>query len=80
MTAIQPISNKILNTRNTGYAALAGMCLTTASAMIKSPKVRKYHKPLAFVTAALTLIHLGMAEYHRMQWKNFKMKQENSTL
>lgn len=74
MTTIQPVNTKILNTRTTGYVALAGMCLTTASAMIKSPKVRKSHKPLAFVTAVLTLIHLGIAEYHRMQWKNMKMK------
>ena len=77
MTSVQKINavqttntyNKILNPRNTGYAALGGMCLTTVSAMIKSKSIRKSHKPLAFITFALTLLHLGTAIKHRQEKK-----------
>ena len=77
MTSVQPINavqtantyNKILNPRTTGYAALGGMCLTTVSAMVKSKPIRKSHKPLAYITAALTLLHLGTTIKHRQEKK-----------
>ena len=39
------------------------------SAMIKSKSIRKSHKPLAFITFALTLLHLGTAIKHRQEKK-----------
>ena len=77
MVNIQPINTiqtstnkRILNPKNTGYAALSGMFLTTVSAMVNSKQIRKSHKPLAFITAALTLLHLGITLKHHNEKKN----------
>ena len=76
MGNIQPINTiqtntnkKIINPKNTCYAALGGMCLTTLSAIVKSKQIRKKHKPLAFITAALTLLHLGTTLIHHNEKK-----------
>ena len=74
MSGIQPIdsTNKkpLLRADNTGYAALIGMGLTSASIMIKNKSIRKYHKHLGIITAALTLLHLGVILKHKRDWKN----------
>ena len=70
ITGINFTNNKhILRADNTGYAALAGIGLTTASAIIKSKSINKMHKPLAFISAGLTLLHLGVIIHNRNEWK-----------
>ena len=73
MTGIQPINSTykkpLLRADNTGYAALAGLALTTGAAFIKNKSIKKSHKPLAFVTGALTLIHLGVILNYQNKWK-----------
>ena len=59
----------ILRAGNTGYMALAGMCLTTVSAITKNNSIKKYHKPFAFITAGLTLLHLGVVIHNRLEWQ-----------
>ena len=65
------LTNKkpMLRTENTGYMALAGLGLTTASAIIKNKSVRKYHKPFALITAGLTLLHFGIVVHNRIEWQ-----------
>lgn len=82
MVSIQPINytnrNKtVISPMNTGYAALGGFCLTTASAMVKSPKIKNLHKPLAFITAALTFLHLGCVLQHHADRKNQQAMNNN---
>lgn len=73
MTGIQGINtanNKpFLRAGNTGYTALIGLGLTTASAMTKNKSVKQFHKPLAFLTAGLTLLHLGVILHNRREWE-----------
>jgi hypothetical protein len=67
---INSISNKpFLRTDNTGYAALAGIGLTIASAAAKNKSVKKLHKPLAFISAGAALLHLGIILHNRHEWK-----------
>ena len=81
LSGIRPINstNKkpFLRSDNTGYAALTGLCLTTASAMTKNKSVRKCHKPLGIITAGLTILHLGTILYNRYQWQK-KLKETSS--
>ena len=74
MSGVQSINaityNKhFLRADNTGYAALVGMGLTSASMMTKSKFARKCHKPLAYTTVGLTLLHLGVITYNRLEWE-----------
>ena len=55
-----------LTAENTGVLALGGMCLTTASALSKAKPFRKHHKHLAYITGALTLLHLGTAIHNNL--------------
>ena len=80
MSRIQPINstNKkpFLRGDNTGYAALAGMSLTTVSVITKNKTVRKLHKPLGITTVGLTILHLGTIFYNRHKWQK-KFKETN---
>ena len=71
MPRVDSITNNkpMLRADNTGYMAVAGMCLTAFSALPKNKSVRKLHKPFAFITAGLTLLHLGTVIHNRLAWQ-----------
>ena len=73
MAGIQPIksTNKkpILRANNTGYAALTGLALTTGAAIVNNKTAKKCHKPLAYITGALALLHLGVILHNQNEWK-----------
>jgi hypothetical protein len=81
MTGVQGVNaaqNKpLLRGSNTGYMALAGMGLTTAAGICKNKTAGKYHKPLGYITAALTLLHLGVILHNRNEWKKMLNEAEN---
>ena len=56
--------------KTTGYSAAAGFALTAASGMSKSKEFRKTHKPFAWITAGLTLLHIGQIEYYKFKYKH----------
>lgn len=73
MAGIQSVSSihkkPFLRADNTGYVALAGLCLTTVTSAVKNKTVKKCHKPLGYITAGLTLLHLGTILYSRYEWR-----------
>ena len=64
--------NGIITPKTTGYAATVSLGLATVSGISKNKTFRKAHKPLAYVTAALTVLHLGLIEYYHHKFKNNK--------
>jgi len=73
LSGVQPINqtnNKpILRAGNTGYAALISLGLTTVTPFIKNKSAKKMHKPLAFITTCLTLLHVGTVIHNKLKWK-----------
>ena len=73
MTKIQKINstqNKpFLTPKNTGYAAAGALLLTTARAFNISKPIKKSHKFLGYITALLTLLHIGLVEYLHFKYK-----------
>ena len=59
-----------INAKNTGYAAIGGLCLTMGSAVVNP--VKKYHKPLAITTIGLTLLHYCSFSHFSSKKKNTK--------
>lgn len=64
--------NSIITPKTTGYAATVSLGLATASGISKNKTFRKAHKPLAYVTAALTLLHIGLIEYYHYKFRKNK--------
>ena len=75
MTKINKIENNstqkkmLLNPKNTGYLALGAMAITTTRAFTSAKPIRKSHKILGFITAGLTLLHIGIVEYLHHKYK-----------
>ena len=73
MTSVQKVDQvykkPFLNPKNTGYAAAGAMIVTTARAFMSSKSVKKSHKTWGFITAALTLLHIGVVEYLHHKYK-----------
>jgi len=73
MTKVQKIGNyykePILTPKNTGYLATGALIVTTARAFTKSKSITKSHKLLGFITAGLTLLHVGVVEYLHHKYK-----------
>ena len=63
------VMNKIVTPKTTGYAATAGLGLSVWSGISKNRNYRKQHKPLAYITAVLTAIHIGLIEYYHHKYK-----------
>ena len=59
----------LLNPKNTGYAAATAIGLTTIRGFSKSKPVAKSHKILGFISAGLTLLHIGCVEYLHHKYK-----------
>ena len=63
------IMNKIITPKTTGYAATVGLGLSVWSGVSRNRNFRKTHKPLAYITALLTAIHIGLIEYYHHKYK-----------
>ncbi len=61
--------NRYINPRTTGYSALAGFALTAATGMGKNKQFKRMHKPLFWISAAATAIHIGQIEYMKHKFK-----------
>ena len=67
---VQPVSNnKIFTPKTTGYTATVGLGLSIASGVSKNKSFRKTHKPLAYITTAITALHIGLVEYRHYKYK-----------
>ena len=62
--------NQIVTPKSTGYAATTALGVATLSGISKNKNFRKAHKPLAYITAALTALHIGLIEYYHHKYKN----------
>ena len=72
MTTVQKIDNNrrpIINPKTTGYVAAGAMALTAIRSFSKAKPVVKSHKALGYITAALTLLHIGCVEYFHHKYK-----------
>lgn len=73
MTSVQKINSThkrpILNPKNTGYAAAGAMLITTARAFTNKKTITKSHKLWGYITAGLTLLHIGVVEYLHHKYK-----------
>ena len=67
---VSPISkNSIITPKTTGYSATVGLGLSIASGISKNKSFRKAHKPIAYISGALTLLHIGLIEYYHHKYK-----------
>lgn len=64
--------NSIITPKTTGYVATASLGLATVSGISKNKTFRKTHKPLAYITAVLTALHIGLIEYYHYKFKKNK--------
>ena len=73
MSSVQKINETqkrpIINPKTTGYAAAAAMVITTARAFTTKKPIAKTHKFWGFITASLTLLHIGLVEYLHHKYK-----------
>ncbi len=73
MASVQKINQfqqkPILTPKNTGYVAAGAMLITTARGFSKAKPLAKSHKILGFITAGLTLLHIGNVEYLHHKYK-----------
>ncbi len=56
--------------KTTGYASAIGLGLSAMSGIYKNKTLKKAHKPLALVTAGLTILHIGLIEYYHYKYKH----------
>lgn len=54
--------------------AVGAMALTSLRAFSKNKTVRKTHKALAWLSVALTALHVGLIEYYNHKFKNQRMR------
>ena len=64
--------SSIITPKTTGYASAAGLCLTVLSGMSKKRLIYRAHKPLAFLTAGITALHIGLIEYYHHKYSKHK--------
>ncbi len=73
MASIQKINQtqkkSIINPKTTGYAAAGALIVTTARAFSNKKAITKSHKFWGFITAGLTLLHIGIVEYLHHKYK-----------
>ncbi len=65
-------SNQIITPKNTGYAATVALTSSILSGISKNKTFRKQHKTLAYLSAELTALHVGLIEYYHYKFKNNK--------
>ena len=59
----------LLNSKNTGYIAATAVGLSSIRAFSKAKPITKTHKILGFISAGLTLLHIGCVEYLHHKYK-----------
>ena len=64
--------NQIVTPKSTGYSATLALGMATLSGVSNNKSFRKMHKSLAYVSAALTTIHIALIEYYHHSYKNGK--------
>ena len=73
MSGIQAVSSNgnksYARIKNTGYTALAGLGVTTVIAFSNNKSIKKFHKPFGILTAAPSLLHLGVILHSKSEWK-----------
>lgn len=62
-------TSKFITPKTTGYAATAGLGLSIISGVTKNKSFRKAHKPIAYLSALFTAIHIGLIEYYHHKYK-----------
>ena len=58
-------TNRIFTVKTTGYAATGSLVMATVSGVTKNRTLRKTHKFFSYLTAFLTVLHIGLAEYYK---------------
>ena len=66
----EKIQSSIITPRTTGYAAAAGVGITLLSGVNKNKTIKKIHKPVAWFTAAVSVLHIGLIEYYNYKFKH----------
>ena len=73
MISVQKINQSykrpLLTPKNTGYLAAGALVITTARAFTNKKAVTKSHKLWGYITAGLTLLHIGVVEYLHHKYK-----------
>ncbi|MBR6127467.1 hypothetical protein IKQ21_07270 [bacterium] len=67
---VSPIDNKYITPKSTGYASAVGLAVAAVSGISKNITLRKIHKPVAYFSAILTIIHIALIEYNHFAWKH----------
>lgn len=66
------VQSTIITPKTTGYASAVSLGLAVYSGVSKNKTIRKTHKPLAWITAGLTILHIGLTEYYHYKYKSSK--------
>ena len=74
LDSVQNYKKPKLTPKNTGYMAVGAMALTSLRAFSKSKTVRKTHKVFAWLSVALTALHVGLVEYYNLKFKKSRMR------
>ena len=61
--------NQIITPKTTGYAATVTLGASILSGISKNKTFRKQHKVLAYLSAALITLHIGLIEYYHHKFK-----------
>lgn len=61
--------NPIITPKTTGYAATVALGASILSGISKNKTLRKQHKVLAYLSAAITALHIGLIEYYHHKFK-----------
>ena len=69
---VEKIQSTYITPKTTGYSATAVLGLAVWSGISKSKSFRKMHKPLAWITAGLTALHIGLIEYYHYKYKKLR--------
>lgn len=67
---VNGIQSQIFTPKITGYAAAVGMGVTLLSAVSKNKTFKKSHKSVSWLTALLTVLHIGLIEYYHYKYKD----------
>ena len=65
---VNPIQNYI-TPKTTGYSATAALGISVLSGISKNKTCRKMHKPFAYLSAFLTVAHIGLVTYLHNKYK-----------
>lgn len=61
--------NPIITPKTTGYAATVALGASIISGVTKNKTFRRQHKVLAYLSAVLTALHIGLIEYYHHKFK-----------